>query len=74
MGFFTGKGADVFLTRHDDGTTLAFVVADGTWNDPSAVSGFEDMTRTVAPLVGGLPVELHLVNNQLTVETDEPVK
>jgi hypothetical protein len=31
-GFFRGKGVQVFLTRHDDGTTLAFIVADGVWN------------------------------------------
>jgi hypothetical protein len=27
--------------------------------------------RDVAPIVGGLPIEMHLVNTQLQVETDE---
>jgi hypothetical protein len=69
MGFFKGNGANVFLTRHDDGTTLAFVVAvDGAWNNPKTVSGFEAVVRDVAPTVGGLPIELHLVNTQLEVK------
>jgi hypothetical protein len=34
-GFFTGKGVDVFLTRHDDGTTLAFIVAEEVWTIPT---------------------------------------
>ena len=69
MGFFKGKGANVFLTRHDDGTTLAFVVAvDGAWNNPKMVSGFEAVVRDVAPTIGGLPIEMHLVNTQLEVK------
>jgi hypothetical protein len=46
-GFFRGKGVQVLLTRHDDGTTLAFVVADGVWNNPSKVSNFEAIVRDV---------------------------
>jgi hypothetical protein len=61
----------VFLTSHDNGTTLAFVVADGVWNNPAKISNFETIVRDVAPIVGGLPIEMHLVNTQLQVETDE---
>ena len=75
MGFFKGKGANVFLTRHDDGTTLAFVIAvDGAWNNPKVVSNLEAIVRDVAPLVGGLPIEMHLVNTQLQVEKDEVIQ
>jgi hypothetical protein len=70
-GFFMGKGVSVLLTKHVDGTTLAFVVADGVWNNPSKVSNFEAIVREVAPMVGSLPVEMHLVNTQLQVEKDE---
>jgi len=73
-GFFRGKGVQVLLTRHDDGTTLAFVVADGVWNNPSKVSNFEAIVRDVAPIVGGLPIDMHLVNTQLQVEKDEVIK
>jgi hypothetical protein len=73
-GFFRGKGVNVLLTRHDDGTTLAFVVAEGVWNNPNKVSDFEAIVRDVAPLVGGLPIDMHLVNTQLQVEKDEVIK
>ena len=73
-GFFSGKGVQVLLTRHDDGTTLAFVVADGVWNNPSKVINFEAIVRDVAPIVGGLPIDMHLVNTQLQLEKDELIK
>jgi hypothetical protein len=75
MGFFRGKGANVFLIRHDDdGTTLAFVIVGEAWNNPSRVSSFEAIVRDVAPAVGGLPIDMHLVNTQLQVEKDEVIK
>jgi hypothetical protein len=73
-GFFRGKGVQVLLTRHDDGTTLAFVVADGVWNNPNKVSNFEAIVRDVAPVVGGLPIDMHLVNAALQVEKDEVIE
>ena len=74
ISFFTGKGANVVLTKHDDGATLAFVVADGTWNNPTMVSAFETITRSVASTVGGLPIDMRLVNTQMQVEKDEELK
>ncbi len=73
IGFFEGKGANVFLTK-DNGTTIAFVVSDGTWNNPTMVSAFETIVRGVASTVGGLPIEMHLVNTTLVVEKDEPIQ
>ena len=73
-GFFRVKGANVVLTRHDDGTTLAFVVVGEAWNNPSKVSSFETIVRDVAPVVGGLPIDMQLVNTQLQVEKDEVIK
>jgi hypothetical protein len=72
IGFFGGKGANVFLTK-DGGTAIAFVVSDGTWNNPTMVSDFETIVRSVAPSVGGLPIDLRLDNTTLTVEKDEMV-
>jgi hypothetical protein len=72
IGFFGGKGANVFLTK-DGGTSIAFVVADGIWNNPKMVSDFETIVRSVAPSVGGLPIDLRLDNTTLTVEKDEMV-
>jgi hypothetical protein len=75
MGFFKGKGANVILARHDDGTTLTFVVGvDGAWNNPKMLSSFEAIARKVAPIVGGLPIDMHLVNTQLKLEKDEVIQ
>jgi hypothetical protein len=75
MGFFKGKGANVFLTKHDDGTTLAFVLGvDGAWNNPKVVSSLEAIVRDVAPVVGGLPIDMHLVNTQLQIQKDEVIQ
>lgn len=73
-GFFRGRGVNVVLSSHNDGTTLAFVVAEGVWNNPKKVSGFEAIVRDVAPLVGGLPIEMHLINTRLEVKKDELVQ
>ena len=75
MGFFRGKGANVLLSRHgDDGATLAFVIVGEGWKDPGKVSSFEAIVRDVASTVGGLPIDMHLVNSQLEVEKDELIK
>jgi hypothetical protein len=72
-GFFRGNGVNVFLTRHDDGATLAFVVADGVWNNPTKVKNFEAIVRDVAPIAGGLPIDMHLVNAHFELEKDEVI-
>ena len=74
MGFFTGKGANVFLKKHTNGTTLAFVVTDGTWNNAKMVSDFETITRSVAPSIGGLPIDMRLLSTTLVVEKDEKLQ
>jgi len=73
IGYLSGKGANVFLTK-DGGTTIAFVVTDGTWNDANAVSDFETIVRSVASAVGGLPIDMRLDNTSLVVEKDVPVQ
>jgi len=70
-GFFVGKGSDVFLTRQTDGTSLAFVVGDGVWDDAAVVASFEKIARDAAPAVGGLPLKLRLENTTLEVKKDE---
>jgi TonB family protein len=74
-GFFRGKEANMFLTKHDDGTTLAFVMAfDGAWNNPKAVSSLEAIVRDVAPTIGGLPINMRLLDTQLKVEKEELIE
>jgi len=73
-GFFKGKGADVFLAKHSDGTTISFVLGDGAWDDAQVVTDFENFTRQAAPAVGGLPVRLRLESTALDVKKDEVLK
>ena len=72
--FFVGKGADVFLSRESNETTLAFVVGDGIWDDAEMVAGFEKFVRDAAPVLGGLPIRLRLENTSLEVKRGEILK
>ncbi len=67
-GYFQDKGVTVPLDKESSGTTISFVVKDGFWDQPGTLSEFEEIARTVAPTVGGLPVQLHLVNSTKVVE------
>jgi hypothetical protein len=71
IGFFQGKGANVFVAKHDDGTTLAFVVGDDAWDSSDAINDFEIISRDVAPDIGGLPFHMQLDDNTLAVKKDE---
>jgi len=71
--FFSGKGADVFLSKQSDGTSLSFVVGDGVWDDAALVASFEKIARQAAPAVGGLPLRLRLENTTLDVKKDEAI-
>jgi hypothetical protein len=73
-GFFQGRGADVLLSRHSKNTTISFVVRDGVWQDPAAVSEFEKIARDGASAVGGLPVTLRLMTTQLEAKKDEVIR
>jgi len=73
-GFFEGKGTDVFLAKHGDGTVLTFVVQRGVWDDPALVADFEATVRKAAPAVGGLPIRLHLDDTSLELKKDELIK
>jgi hypothetical protein len=55
IGYFTDKGANVFVAKGSSGTIVSFVVAEGTWNNPAMVTDFETIVRQEAPAVGGLP-------------------
>ena len=72
-GFFSGKGADVFLSKHNDGTTLSFVVGDGAWDNPAFIADFKRISRQAASAAGGLPIRLRLVNTSLQVKRDEVI-
>jgi hypothetical protein len=74
VGFFEGRGNDVFLSRHKDGTAIAYVVSNGSWDKPAIVDDFEKITRNAAPSVGGLPVSFRLVNTALEVKKQQLIQ
>ena len=74
-GFFRGRGVNLILTRHaGEGTTIVFPVGPGVEENPAKVSNFEGVVREVAPMVGGLPIEMHLVDQRLVLKKDELVE
>ena len=73
-GFFTGKGTDVFLAKHSDGTVLSFITADGVWDEPETVAEFEKIARQAAHTIGGLPIHMRLLNSTLVVKKDEALQ
>ncbi len=72
--FFQGRGNDVFLSRHKDGTAIAYVVSNGSWDKPAMVDDFEKITRNAAPSVGGLPIKLRLVSTTLDVKKEQLIQ
>lgn len=73
-GYLEDRGVTVLLNQGTGGTVIGFVVQDGAWNNATDVSELETIVRGVASTVGGLPIEMHLVNSSLVVEKDEPVQ
>jgi hypothetical protein len=76
--YLQGEGADVIVFKGKDkggfnGTIVSFIVKEGAWNDPKAMSIFEQMTREVAPKLGGYPVEVRLLNKDRDVEKESVV-
>lgn len=73
-GYFQDRGVTVLLSKGGNGTVIAYVVQDGVWNNPAMVSDFETITRGIASTVGGLPIDMRLVNATEVVEKDEVVQ
>jgi len=72
-GYFEDKGVTVLLSKGSSGTVISFVVKDGFWNQAGTLSGFEEIGRTVAPTVGGLPVQINLDDTNKDVEKSSTI-
>jgi hypothetical protein len=73
-GFFRDKGARVALSKGEHGTELSFMVRQGTWDDPRTVQIFQQIGRKVAPVIGGVPLTVHLVDRSMTNQKDIDLK
>jgi hypothetical protein len=67
--YFVDSGSTVVLAK-DATSSISFVLSNNAWNLPGAVFGFETLVRQVAPAVGGLPVDLRLLNSQMGIEKE----
>jgi rhomboid protease GluP len=62
-GFFKGLGSLVFLAKDSAGPEVSFYMSDGSWNDPHAVAYLQDVSRKIAPSVGGPPLKVYLIDS-----------
>jgi len=72
-GYLQDRGVSVLLKKSSSSTVIGYVVQDGVWEKPDMVTDFEIITRGVAPTVGGLPIDMQLMNSTEVVEKDEVV-
>lgn len=72
-GYLRDRGVSVAVSK-DPARSIGFVVNDGVWRDRNAVAAFANLARQTAASIGGLPVRLQLLNEQMQVETEVPVQ
>jgi hypothetical protein len=68
IGFLQDRGAIVQLRKDETGTALSFTVKDDAWNNPKFVAAFESIARNAAASIGGLPIEIRLLDEQNDVK------
>jgi hypothetical protein len=72
-GYFQDRGVSARISKGSDGTSVGFVMLEGTWDRPDIVAGYEEVGREIAPAIGGFPIQVRLLNSaektmkQLTV-------
>lgn len=72
-GYFQDKGAAAVVAKAKNLLTVSFVLKDGYWDDPEHVSAYANLGREIAPAIGGLPLNVRLVNSRLEVEKEVTV-
>jgi hypothetical protein len=72
-GYFTGQGATVALLK-GEGTVISFVVQDGFWNEPAVTATLQRLVRQIAPAVGGLPIEVRLLDRNMDIKQTAAVR
>jgi hypothetical protein len=70
QGLLQDVGANVFLNKGADGTTISIILKEGTWNNAGMMETFEDIFRRAAPTVGGLPIRVKLLNGEKVVQKE----
>lgn len=72
--FFNGKRSKtVLLAKGSNGTTVSFVVGDGSWNNPSTVAAFRMMGDNLAKSLGK-PLIIRMCDSDLAVKKEISIK
>jgi hypothetical protein len=72
-GYLDDLGVSVVVSK-GDASAIGFVVGEGVWERGEAVAGFERLIRRVAASVGGLPIQLRLLNAEMETKKDVAVE
>jgi len=73
IGFFADLGASVVVSK-GDGTAIWFVTNEGFWDKPEAIAGFERVARQAAASVGGLPIQVRLLNAEMETKKEMTIQ
>jgi hypothetical protein len=64
VGFLNDRGTTVLLSKGTAGTVVSFVVNEGAWDHPATVYSFEEIGRRIAPVVGGFPIQVRMIDSE----------
>jgi len=73
IGFFADIGSSVAVSK-GDGTAIWFVTNEGFWDNPEAIAGFERVARQAAASVGGLPIQVRLLNAEMETKKEMTIQ
>jgi hypothetical protein len=69
-GFLTDRGVGLIVAKEKDGPVISLPMQDGLWNEPDKVSAFEEVGREMAPLLGGYPIKVRLMDTSRVVKKE----
>ncbi|MGA3019883.1 MAG: hypothetical protein ABSF62_22415, partial [Bryobacteraceae bacterium] len=72
-GYFSDRGVTVLLNKGDSGTIISFVVQPAGWTEWGKVTAFEQIGRDMASTVGGLPLKVRLVDDDVNMKKEMDV-
>jgi hypothetical protein len=69
-GYLQDRGVTVLVSKDADGVIVSFVVRKGLWDVAKDVANYVVVGRDIAPVVGGLPMRIRLVDSSLDVKRE----
>lgn len=72
-GYLKDLGVSVVVSK-GGGAVLGFVVGEGVWERRELVASFERLAVRVAPSIGGLPIELRLLNSEMETKASAELR